>query len=260
MPVSTPQPIIILANSGSGAYTINQVEDRATTEALGAIQSQIDRIAQALAQPLQISDPLQITDSAGNLVAELGAIVDQTSNSGFSGIWANNAWFGGSGPSTAVVEINGATAQITISSNGITTTLNNATDATTTFPTSLHSQDNATGKYSAITPQGLFIVSAGGTSILAFIDQTGTAAQASLTSPNLAHTLLFVAGNGGPVIQVDGVGGLTTTKNFGTSLTVNTDAAAVKGTPGTGQSNFTAVTGVTLNLGSIGMSAGIVTS
>jgi hypothetical protein len=66
--------------------------------------------------------------------------------------------------------------------------------------------------------------------------------------------------NASGVFRKGGTAGISATKNFGTSLTINSEGTAVKGTPGTGQSNFTAVTSVSLNLGSITSSGGIVTA
>lgn len=59
--------------------------------------------------------------------------------------------------------------------------------------------------------------------------------------------------------EVGGVAGLTVTRSFGTSLTVNTVANGVTGTPGAGQANATVVTGVTLNLTSNTFRGGILT-
>jgi hypothetical protein len=60
--------------------------------------------------------------------------------------------------------------------------------------------------------------------------------------------------------SVAGVPGVTATRSFGTSLTVGTTSNAVQGTPGVGQSNFSAVSSVVLNLHSYTWTEGILTS
>ncbi len=60
--------------------------------------------------------------------------------------------------------------------------------------------------------------------------------------------------------KVAGVAGLSNTRNFGTSLSVNTSAVGVFGTPGALQVNGTVVTGVTLNTTANTTTGGILTA
>lgn len=60
--------------------------------------------------------------------------------------------------------------------------------------------------------------------------------------------------------NISGAAGLSVTRSFGTSLTVNTLGTGLFGTPGAGQSNGTVVTGVTLNVTSNQYAGGILIS
>lgn len=66
--------------------------------------------------------------------------------------------------------------------------------------------------------------------------------------------------NAGGVFRKGGAAGLSVSRSFGTSLTVNTSAVGVVGVPGVGQANATVVTGVTLNLTANTWSGGIITA
>lgn len=83
----------------------------------------------------------------------------------------------------------------------------------------------------------------------------------------------FIQGNSASItfdgfgIAISAVSGLTintlpsvsVTRNFGTSVSIGTDGTAVRGTPGVGQSNFTAVTSVSLNTTANRFTRGILT-
>src|SRR5215469_3065214 len=81
-------------------------------EALSSIQRQLDQIYGILQQPVPQSNPVQIVNTAGALVAEIGDFVDPTNNQGYEGVWANNLWIGGSGPATAPFFSNGSVVAI----------------------------------------------------------------------------------------------------------------------------------------------------
>jgi hypothetical protein len=66
--------------------------------------------------------------------------------------------------------------------------------------------------------------------------------------------------NASGIFRNGGTAGLSTTRNLGASLSVNTSATGVFGTPGVGQSNGTVVIGVTLNLTANTFSGGILTA
>jgi hypothetical protein len=86
-----------------------------------------------------------------------------------------------------------------------------------------------------------------------------------------SNTLVLTADLTGAItaagdIQTSGVykkganSGLSVTRSFGTSVSLNTVSNAVNGTPGAGQGNFTAVTNVTLNTTANTFSGGIITA
>lgn len=66
--------------------------------------------------------------------------------------------------------------------------------------------------------------------------------------------------NASGIFRKGGTAGINLTAGFGMSLTVNNDPTALHGTPGAGQSQFSAVTGVTLNTTSRTFSGGILTA
>lgn len=74
-----------------------------TADALGTLQKELDQIVNQLQTPLPQADEIQISDSTGNLVVDIGDFVDLTDNIAYNGIWAKNMWIGGSGPATAAI-------------------------------------------------------------------------------------------------------------------------------------------------------------
>jgi hypothetical protein len=88
----------------------------------------------------------------------------------------------------------------------------------------------------------------------------------TLLQVNMSNVTQLLLVSGGDInvssgrYRVNGVGGLSVSRSFGSSVTVNTAANGVFGTPGVGQSNGTVVTGVTLNLTANTFSGGILTT
>lgn len=76
-------------------------------EAFGSVQRQLDQLYTALQQPLSQTNPVQVVDSNGNLIAEMGDFVDASNNVAYEGIWGTNLWIGGKGPATAQFFSNG---------------------------------------------------------------------------------------------------------------------------------------------------------
>jgi hypothetical protein len=117
MPITSTQIISVIPPKTSGgslknaaniisSHTAKQGEMAdlwaAVTKALRDAQSQMDGFAHALASPIALPDPIQVLDSTGVLVAEIGMILDPT-NVHYAGIWAKSIWIGGSGPSDAQI-------------------------------------------------------------------------------------------------------------------------------------------------------------
>lgn len=120
MPVSAISPITIIppkTSAGSLKNAANQIRfdgnNRpdadlwgATASAFTSTQSQLDSIVSAISQGIiQLPDPIQITDPNGNLIVTFGHIVDPSNNQYYPGIWASDAYFGGSGPASSQIQI-----------------------------------------------------------------------------------------------------------------------------------------------------------
>lgn len=90
----------------------------ATGDAFGTVQKQIDQIVQVLQTPLPQVQEIQVLDPNGNLLADMGDFIEQSTNIGYTGIWTVSMWSGGQGPSNATVKIN-ITPNIAIDVNGI---------------------------------------------------------------------------------------------------------------------------------------------
>lgn len=138
-----------------------------------------------------------------------------------------------------------------------------------TFNTVTCAGGSTAGRLSVLSPSGLDVSQAvGGHTV--HIDDIGVTIthnsdiidilSSQLTVTDGATTVTIDAGSvDSPLFSAGGVPGVTGSRAFGISLTVgtasvggslsvNTDATGVFGTPGVGQSNGTVVTGVTLNL------------
>lgn len=85
---------------------------------------------------------------------------------------------------------------------------------------------------------------------------TTNASTTPIVAATLDHDGTLDVANG---YKVGGVNGVDLTASFGMSLTVNNITNAVRGTPGAGQSNFTAVNTVTLNTTSRTFTGGLLT-
>jgi hypothetical protein len=94
-------------------------------DAVSSIKSQLDQIWNSLKQTIPVPDPIQVFSPNGSMIAEIGDLFDSTANQSYQGIWANNAYFGGSGPSSAEFIV--TPAGITIDNLPITDTGPNGT-------------------------------------------------------------------------------------------------------------------------------------
>lgn len=124
--IFTTQPVSILpatrASAGSVQYQVNQIQAQSrgtdhegtfqlTGDTITSLQGQVDTIMQALRRPLPLPETIAITDPNGVLIAWLGYQV--VNGKTYDGIWAQNAYFGGTSPQDA---------DIVITNSGITIT------------------------------------------------------------------------------------------------------------------------------------------
>ena len=123
MPISSPSTPSLVPNtqnsSGASVKSVanvlrlqsQQSEDASlwssASDALTAIQRQLDFIMNALRSAIPQPDPIQVTAPDGSLIAEIGILLDQQTNTSYSGIWGNNLFIGGNGPSSAPLFSNG---------------------------------------------------------------------------------------------------------------------------------------------------------
>jgi hypothetical protein len=114
VPISSPSSPTIIPAQQTSAGNVKRAaaqlsktggDDAASwataSQSFTSVQQQIDSITRALQQPVPIPNPLQITAANGALIAEIGSLIDPTTNTGYSGIWGNNLYVGGTGPATA---------------------------------------------------------------------------------------------------------------------------------------------------------------
>ena len=114
MPISSPSAPSIIPAQDTSAGNVKRLAAQLSKvggkdgqawsyagDAVANLQRQTDHLTRALQQPVPIPNPLQITAADGSLIAQIGSIVDPTTNTGYSGIWGNNLYVGGQGPSTA---------------------------------------------------------------------------------------------------------------------------------------------------------------
>ena len=129
-----------------------------------------------------------------------------------------------------------------------------------------------------LTQNELVMYNTSGTAVVDMKTNTGTTEAGSLNLRNATNAVTIdpsqtvainvVSGeistggdvNAGGVFRKGGVAGISPTITYGISLSLVTVSNAVRGTPGTGQSNFTAVSSVTLNTASNTFSGGIITA
>lgn len=248
-------------------------------EALALINRNFDLLTGSLRSPLPQADPIQVVDSNGVLIASIGDILDTGANKAFEGIWANQLYAAGDGPSTALFTVQGNSVRIEdalfISSvSGITTTVGNETIGSIGV-VGIEIQDNTTLDALIETPTFLAIYRTdpsnnlptiaiaknANAGILKVFDGSGSGGisgegdQIICDGSNGNIQALGTVTSTGGFVRGSLVG-ISTTRNMVTAVTMS--GAAVFGTPAAGQSNGTVVTGVTLTTSTF--SGGIITS
>lgn len=215
-------------------------------------QEQIDAITKLLREPLPHPATYGVTDPSGVLIAWIGYQV--SGNVAYYGGWFKQLYIGGTSPADAkiVADSNGNVtitgATLTLTANGVTTTLNNANGFVASTVESIKSHDDVSGGYSYLSPHNLIILSndeahalanltvpgSGGSQagLLSLINQAGTS-QGSLTPSRL--TLLSSAG--GPVLLDAGSG--------------------LQGSDTSGTYNFNAANGLSIVVGSVTLTSDV---
>lgn len=221
---------------------------------------------------------IEVFDAASNLVVWMGV------HSGFTGLWGENVWIGGTGPTDAVISataggvfIDGASIILTL--NGVETVISNP--ATTVFGTataaSLQSFDVATGSYAQVdafdiglavpivsggTPNPVIWMSSVAGSGLLLVTETSTihgahgvtidggALTVTASATVAAVTNVTTLGTAGVTVHRSGGGGATVTITFSN---VDSPGFSVAGVPGINDT-LTYVTGVTPTTSSFGTS------
>jgi hypothetical protein len=221
------QPVTILSPDQSvpGAIQYNVAQIQAASlqssdsqiwelagQALISIQQQLYTITNALQDDLPFPDTLSVTGPTGNLIAWLGYAIGND-NVSYSGLWAASAWFGGTGPSTALVTIladgdqviidatleviggievgNTVTGpDVTILDNGIqvynsspSLVINiNDTSGIELFGLPLEVQDPVFGANVVVNPSGVTITGVGGVEIITLSSTSGISTNLPISS------------------------------------------------------------------------------
>lgn len=198
---------------------------QAASNALSKIQSQIDAIVQVMRSALPTPPVYQLLDPTGALIAQIGETLGGN-NQSYPGIWAANFWLGGKGPDTAYLSAVSGTAGITITYTG-----QGGVEVIIDPVDFIKVYDPATTDFTEMFYNSV-VASAPGSG------QTTMQWDGLRTIPTGGSQTSYLAG-GATIAGSPGITGAIT-------LTLNTSATGVFGTPGTGQSNGTVVTGATL--------------
>jgi len=199
-----------------------QVTPTDVANGVNSLQRQIDVTVTAASSTTVVEDPMTITDTVGSEIGWIGSRV--VSSISYIGAWFKTFWLGGSGPSSAVISgnssgaviINGAT--FTLNTNGITTTITNAT-ASPLGATSLKSLDNASSYWSGTTPTGYNLIDNLG-NLLGYIRSDGGQGHISLGNVAGTNSIILTNGGGGsPKLQITSGAG-TVIVSPGTPLSV----------------------------------------
>jgi hypothetical protein len=214
-----------------------------------------------------LPDPIQITAPDGTLVAQIGSQA-APGNLGLTGIWAdpNHIWIGatpGSG-SGVLVTLDGPAAIITFD-NSVPQihVVDKASHTDLSISAGADSEGNFINLLFENTADPTNKWASLGYNQLVFrqvvAGQRGTFTAAQATLQDATNTTQLLAGSVTSPQYNSATGtGVSATSVVVTGITTSTETTAVKGTPGAGQSAFTAVTGLTLSTKTLTSDVGLV--